>query len=109
VKAIALILALTIFGGTVKGSPLMSMVKASLGIEQCHTEQKSENVCHSDNEESDNCCGDMGCECTCCVHILILTAMIDFDFLQESYADSKYVFVWDYHRDYLSNTFHPPA
>jgi len=107
-KTLAFILAFSLFGGAVKGTPIVQVVKTVIGLDGCHQVDSSD-TCHNDEEQSDNCCGDIGCECTCCVHIMIANPLVDFDFTFEDFADSSYGYAWGYQRDYSATTFHPPT
>lgn len=78
-------------------------------MDRCHT-QELHSTCSSENSDTqDNCCGDMDCGCTCCVHIMILTFSVDLGYFSESFVESGYGYSWDYQRDHLSIVFHPPA
>jgi len=107
-RIIAFIMALTLLGGSVKGSPVADLVMSVIGMGHCdHTSETTS--CHSSDEEpSDSCCGDMDCECTCCVHILICPPMTDLVFAAELFATEQSFFDISYHRDHLSSVFHPP-
>jgi len=111
-RLIAFIMAMSIFTSAVKASPVVQFVKSHMFMSDCHShDTANEDSCHyGDNEDDDSsCCGDMGCECTCCVHLMIMASLVDIDFANEVFADVTYGFAWSYTSDYQSTTFHPPA
>jgi len=107
-KALALVMALVILGGSVKGSPLVHFIQSHISLDCCHEDVASKS-CHGDTEEDTSCCGDMGCECTCCVHIMIFAQLADIQFVTDTFSESSHGYLWSYNQDYFSSIFHPPA
>gem|GEM_PF-2648298 len=109
-KLTALILAAVLLGTSIKGSPVVKVVSTIVGMSECSHSTDNSSCCQSSDQEdpADKCCGDMDCDCTCCVHILICTDMTDLIFAVELFGDEQPFGTDDYHREHLATVFHPP-
>lgn len=105
-KKIAFILSIMILTNAVKGSPAIQFFKDIVSIE---CEHNRDDTCHADEEEHSDCCNDMGCDCSCCVHILISNTYVLGDFVPDIFGEENHRIVQGPHTDYNHLVFHPPT
>lgn len=94
----------------VKSVPITSAIQQVVGMSHCASDDGPSQCCDVNGDHTDDSCfGDVDCDCTCCVHIMMIASLHDFDLAKPSHQSSQFGYQWDYHKEHYHSTFHPPS